>query len=153
MVHADVEVEHHEDRGLQPVGEVEGLGAELEGLGRIFGEQQHVLGVAVRGIGAGNDVGLLRARRHAGRWAGALHIEDHGGNFREIGEPEELLHQRDAGARRCREGAGAVPAGADHDADRSQLILGLDDGELVLLGLRIDAQAAAIARKGLGERR
>src|SRR5215468_1441813 len=25
MVHADVEVEHHENRALQPVGEVEGL--------------------------------------------------------------------------------------------------------------------------------
>ena len=27
----------------------------LEGLGRVFGEQQHVLGVAVRGIGAGAE--------------------------------------------------------------------------------------------------
>ena len=51
MVHADVEIEHDEDRGLQPVGEIERLRRELERLGRVFREQQHVLGVAMRGIG------------------------------------------------------------------------------------------------------
>ena len=99
-----------------------------------------MLGVAVRGIGAGDDVGLLGARRHAGRRPGALHVEDDRGNFGEIGEPEEFLHQRNAGARGRGKGAGAVPAGADHDADRGEFVLGLDDGEFVLLGLRIDAQ-------------
>ena len=142
MVHADVEIEHDEDRRLQPVGEIEGLRAEFESLGRILGEQQHVLGVAVRGIGAGDDVGLLRARRHAGRRPGALHVEDHRGNFGEIGKPEEFLHQRNAGARRRGEGARAVPAGADHHADRGEFVLGLDDGEFVLLGRWIDAQPA-----------
>ncbi len=52
VVHADVEVEHDEDRGLQPVGEIERLRRHFEGLGGILGEQQHVLGVAVRGVGA-----------------------------------------------------------------------------------------------------
>ena len=52
MVHADVEIEHDEDRGLQPVGEIERLRRHLERFGRILGEQQHVLGVAMRGIGA-----------------------------------------------------------------------------------------------------
>src|SRR5258708_132738 len=47
MVHADLEIEQHEYRGLQAVGEVEGLRAELEALGRVLGKQQHVLGVAV----------------------------------------------------------------------------------------------------------
>jgi hypothetical protein len=28
---------------------------------------------------------------------GALHVEHHGRNFGEIGEPQEFLHQRDAG--------------------------------------------------------
>ena len=41
------------------------------------GKQQHVLGVAVRRIRAGQEVGLLRARRHAGRRAAALHVEEH----------------------------------------------------------------------------
>ena len=39
MVHADVEIEHDEDRRLQPVGEIEGLRAEVEGFRRILGEQ------------------------------------------------------------------------------------------------------------------
>ena len=108
---------------------------ELEALARILGEQQHVLGVAVRGVGAAEDVGLLRARRHAGRWAGALHVEDHRRDFGEIGEAEELLHQRDAGAGGRGERARAVPGRADHHADRGQLVLGLDDGEAVLAGL------------------
>jgi hypothetical protein len=38
MVHADVEIEHYEDGRLQPVGKVEGRGAEFEGFGRILGE-------------------------------------------------------------------------------------------------------------------
>ena len=117
-----------------------------------FGKQQHVLGVAVRGIGAGDDVALLRARRHAGRGAGALHVEDHRRNFGEIGEPDELLHQRNAGAGGRGEGARAVPAGADHHADRGELVLGLDDGVFRLLGVRIDAQLGAMAREGFGER-
>ena len=66
----------------------------------------------------------------------------HGGDFGEIGEADELLHQRDAGAGGGGEGARAVPAGADHHADRGELVLGLDDGVLGLAGLRIDAQLA-----------
>jgi hypothetical protein len=97
LVHADVEVEQHEDRRLQPVGEVEGGGAELEALVRVLGEQQHVLGVAVRGVGGADDVALLRARRHAGRRPGPLHVEDHRRQLGEIGKADELLHQRDAG--------------------------------------------------------
>ena len=72
--------------------------AEFESLGRVFREQQDMLGVAVRGIGAGENVGLLGARRHAGRRPGALHVEHHRRDFGEIGEAEEFLHQRNAGA-------------------------------------------------------
>ena len=72
-------------------------GAELERLRRVLGEQQHVLGVAVGRVGAGHHVGLLGTRRHAGRGAGPLHVEDHGGNLGEIGQAEEFLHQRDPG--------------------------------------------------------
>ena len=38
MVHADIEVEHQEDHGLQPLGEIEGLRCELERFSRIFRE-------------------------------------------------------------------------------------------------------------------
>jgi hypothetical protein len=120
---------------------------------KVFGEKEHVLGIAVRGVRTGEDVGLLGARRHAGRRAGALHIENHRRDFGEVGEPQKLLHQRDAGAGGGSESARAVPGGADHDADRGKLILGLDDCELVLLGRGVDAHALAVARESLGERR
>jgi len=45
--------------------------------------------------------------------------------------------------RKCGKGARAVPAGADHDADGSEFVFGLDDPKLLLAGLRIDAELAA----------
>ena len=80
------------------------------------------------------QVRLLGARRHAGRRAAALHVEHHHRNFGEIGEAEELLHQRNARARGRGEGARAVPARADRDADGGDLVLGLDDGVVLLAG-------------------
>jgi hypothetical protein len=118
----------------------------------ILREQQHVLGVAVRGIGTGDQVALLGAGRHAGRGPGALHVEQYRRNLGKIGKPEELLHQRDAGAGGGGESARAVPGGADHHADRSELVLGLHDRDLALLGRRIDPQPLAMANKGVGER-
>jgi len=53
VVHADVEIEHQEDHGLQPFGEIERHGREFERLRRVFRKQQHVLGVAMGGIGTG----------------------------------------------------------------------------------------------------
>ena len=153
LVHADVEVGHQEHRRLEAVGEVEALRRELEALVRILGEEQDVLGVAVRGVGAGEDVGLLGARGHAGRGAAALHIDDRGRDLGEVAQADELAHQRDARAARGGEGARAVPAGAGHDSDGGELVLGLDDRELVLAGFLVDAQAHAMAREGFGERR
>ena len=141
VVHADVEIEHHEDHGLQPLGEIERLRGEFEGFGRVFRKQQHMLGVAMRGIGAGDDVALLGAGRHAGRGAGALHVHDHGRDFGEVGQADEFLHQRDAGAGGRGEGAGAVPGRADHDADRGQFVLALHDG--VFAPCRFRDRAAA----------
>ncbi len=109
MIHADIEIEHDKDGGLQAVGEIERLGREFEGFGGVFRKQHHVLGVAMGSIGAGDDVALLGARRHAGRWTGALHVHDHGRYFREIRQPDKFRHQRDAGAGSCGEGARAVP--------------------------------------------
>ena len=99
---------------------------------RVFREQQHMLGVAMAGIGADQNVGLLGARRHAGGGPAALHIEDDRGNFREIGQAQKFLHQGDAGAGGGGEGARAVPARADHRADGGDFVLRLDDGEFVL---------------------
>ena len=64
------------------------------------GIQADVARVAVRRVGAHHQVALLRARRHAGRRAGALHVEDHRRDLGVVGQADELVHQRDAGARR-----------------------------------------------------
>jgi len=53
-----------------------------------------MLCVAVRGIGAGDDVALLGAGRHARGGAGALHVHDHGRNFGEVRKTDEFGHVR-----------------------------------------------------------
>src|SRR5437764_597078 len=80
------EVERDKARRLQPVGEIERVGGEGEGLVGVRREQQDVLRIAVRGVGAGDDVGLLGAGRHPGRRAAALDVEDDRGDLGEIGE-------------------------------------------------------------------
>ena len=87
--------------------------------------------VAVRRVGAQHQVALLRARRHAGRRTGALHVEDHRRDLGVVGQADELVHQRDARTRRRRERARAGPRRADHHADRGELVLGLQDGEAI----------------------
>jgi hypothetical protein len=152
VVHADVEVRQHEHRRLQPLGEVEGLHGQVEALLGIRGEDQHVLGVAVRGVGAEQDVALLRAGRHAGRGTDALDVEDHGRDLGVVGEPDELAHQRDARAAGRGERTRAVPGGAEHHADRRQLVLRLDHGVVVPAGLGVDAQLRAEALEGVHQR-
>ena len=153
IVHSDVEVGHDEHRGLQSFGQIESLRAESEALVGIFGEQQHVLGIAVRSVGAGQQVGLLGARRHSGRRSAALDVEDHRRHFGKIRQPEELLHQRDAGAGSRGEGACAVPRGADDHADRRQLVFSLDDGVTRHAVIGVGAVLAAIAAERLDDRR
>src|SRR5689334_6588284 len=92
MIHANVEVEHDEDWRLQPVREVKGLRTEGERLRRIFRKEQHVLGIAVRGVSAGHDVTLLRTCRHARGRTGPLDVEEDGWNFSKIGKADKLLH-------------------------------------------------------------
>ena len=95
LVHADVQVGHHEHRRLQPVGQVQRRGRMLETFVRVLREQQHMLGVAVRGIGAAQDVGLLRARGHAGGRPAALHVDDGHRDLGKVGQADELGHQAD----------------------------------------------------------
>ncbi len=64
VVHADVEIGHHEDGRLQPFGEIEGIAREVEALLGIARKQAHVLGVAVRGVR-----GLRGCRTAACAWA------------------------------------------------------------------------------------
>ena len=77
-------------------------------------------------------VALLRARGHAGGRADALHVDQHRGNFGVVGQAQQLVHERDAGAGGGRERARAVPGRADHHADGRQFVLGLQDQKLFL---------------------
>ena len=78
------------------------------------------------------DVALAGPGRQAGARPHPLDVDDHDGDLGEVGQADELGHQRDArpGGRRERPGPG--PAGADGHADGRQLVLGLDDGERLL---------------------
>ena len=57
------------------------------------------------------------------------------------------------GSRRAGERARAVPCGADDDADRRQLVLGLHDGVARLAGRRVGAEFLAVPRERFGQRR
>ena len=115
--------------------------------------QHHVLRVAVRCVHRRHQVSLLRARRHARRRTGALHIDQHRRNLGEIRETEELAHQRKARTTRCGERARAVPCRADDHADGSEFIFRLHDREFFLAGCFVDAEAVRVALERLGHRR
>ena len=152
LVHANVEVGHEEDGGLQAVGQVQRGGGKLKALVRVFGQQHHMLGVAVRGIGAGQQIRLLGAGGHAGGWAAALHIDDGDRDFSKVGQADELGHQRYAGARCGGKSAGAVPASANHHTDRGQFVFGLHDGKPVLAGGGVDPKLVAVLLERLWHR-
>ena len=136
---------------MQALRQIEGLGTEFKTFRRVFREQQDVTGVAVRRIGARQQVGLLGASRHASRWPAALDIENHRRNFGEKRQPEKFLHQRNTGTRSRGEGARAVPAGTDHHADGSKFILCLDNSHTTGT-IGVGAVFAAITGEGLDDR-
>ena len=117
IVHADVQIQHHEDRGLEPFRVVERTSGEFETFARVFRKQQHLLGIAMRCIGAGQYIRLLGTRWHAGGRSAALHIKNHRRYFGKIRQPDEFLHQRYAGAGSTGKRAGAIPSCTDHHAD------------------------------------
>ena len=108
--------------------------------------------IAVGRIGGGEYVGLLRARRHAGGWADALHVEKHCREFREIGKADELAHQRKTGAAGGRKGSRTVPGRAQNDADGRQFVLRLNDAIVPLAGLPIDPVSLAERLESVHER-
>ena len=75
VIHAQIEIGHENNGGLQPLCQVKGQCTEIEALPRRGREQQHLFGITVRGISGGQYVGLLRAGRHAGGRPGSLHVE------------------------------------------------------------------------------
>ena len=69
-----------------------------------------------------------------GRGADALHVEDDRRDLGVVAEPDELRHEGDARAGGRRHRARARPAGAEHHADRGELVLRLHDREGRLAG-------------------
>ena len=150
-VHAEVEVAQHEHRRLEHLGEVERLLRELVGLERARRVEADVLAVAVRRVGRLQHVALHRARREARGGAGALDVEDDARDLGVVAEPDELVHQADAGAARRGHRAGARPAGADHHADRGELVLGLHDREGRLARVGVDPVLLHVVDQRLAE--
>ena len=111
-----------------------------------------MLGVAVRGIRTGEHIRLSRARGHAGGRAAALNVVDDDRDLGEIGQPQKLVHQRDARPRRRGERARAVPGRADGHADGRQFILSLHYAvqALALIG---DAEFFGVLLEPFGNRR
>ncbi len=107
----------------------------------------------MRRVRAHHQVALLRARRHAGRRTGALHVDDHRRDLGVVREADELVHQRDARTRGRRERARARPRCADDHAECRQFVFRLEDRELLLLRLRIAAVLHAEALEGFHHRR
>ena len=153
VIHADVEIAGHKHRRLKALGQIERRGADVEALFGAARKEHDMLRVAVRRVGQRHQVALLRAGGHAGGRPRALDIIEDRGNFCVVRETDELLHERDAGARRVREGAGARPAGADRDAGRREFVFRLNDAVLVQSRLRLHAEAFAKAAEGFHERR
>ena len=74
-VHAEVEIAHHEDDRLQPLGQVERVHRHLVALFDRRRQQQHVPRVAVRVERREEDVALRRARRQTRGRPDALDVE------------------------------------------------------------------------------
>ena len=153
VVHAQVEVGHQEDRGLEALREVEGVLREEVALRDAPGEQQDVPAVAVGEEVRRKDVALHRAGGKARGGADALDVQDDRGHLGVVAQPGELGHERDAGPGRRRHRPRARPSRAEDHADRRELVLRLHDREGRLPGLRVHAVRAAVIDQGLGEGR
>ncbi len=139
IVHSDIQIGQHENRSLEALGQVECFGSELKTLVRIAWEQQNVFGIAMRCVGAFQNVALLRAGGHAGGRTHALNIDNHRGYFSVIRQAEQFIHQRNAGTGGGGESPRAIPRSANYHSDSGQLVLGLNDDVVVLSGLGIAA--------------
>ena len=75
------------------------------------------------------DVSLAGPGGQAGAGPHPLDVDDHDRDLGEVGQADELGHERDARPGGGRQRPGPGPARADGHADGRQLVLGLDDGE------------------------
>ena len=81
VVHAQIEIEHDEDRRLELLGQVERLLRHREALFRRGGEEHRMLRVAMGKDGGGQQIALRGAGGQPRGRSDALHIEEHAGNL------------------------------------------------------------------------
>ena len=115
------------------------LDGDLEAIGGRLGGDDRERAVRVSAIDRLMQVGLFGLRRHAGRWARALDVDHHEGQFHGDGEADGFGLERDAraGTRRHAEITGI--GRADGRADGGDLVLGLegDDAEFLQTRKRV----------------
>ena len=131
-VHPQVEVGGHENRRLELLGEVQGFDRHRVAFLDRARDQHDVPAVAMAQEVQFQDVALAGSGGQAGARAHALDVDDHDRNLGEVGQADELGHERDPGPRGRRQRPGPGPAGADGHADGGQLVLGLHDRERLL---------------------
>ena len=152
IVHAQVEVAEDQDRCLEALSQVECSAGIAEALGHIAGQQTDVLAVAVTEIIRRQDIPLRDAGGQTGRWSHPHDVPDDDGDFGEVGQATEFVHQRQPWPRGRRHGAGTCPASADDDAGSSQFVFGLDDG-VVDLFVNCRAQLGRVFGDGVDQTR
>ena len=101
------------DRGVEALRRRRGREHRHRALG-VAPEQDH------------QQVGLLRLRRHPGRRAGALDVEDQQRQLEHDPEPDRLLLEHDPRPGRGRDAERAAEGRAERGADRGDLVLGLE---------------------------
>ena len=82
IIHAEIEIAHDEDGSLESLCEIERLVSHRVAFFDASGNEDNVLGVAVRTKDHRQDVGLLGSRRQSGTGTDAGNIEDDGRDFR-----------------------------------------------------------------------
>ena len=108
--------QHHRRHELE--GQPHRLEHHVEAVARRLGGEHAERRLAVAAEHDLEQVGLLGLGRHAGRGAGALHIEHDQRQLGHHGQVDRLALERDAGARRAGHAESAAVGRADRGADR-----------------------------------
>ena len=92
---------------------------------------------------------MLGAGGHTSGRPRALYINQYGRDFGEIGQPQELVHERKTRATGGRECPRSVPVGTNDHADSSQFVFRLDNRYVALPRFRVFPVFLAVVHKRL----
>ena len=141
---AEIEVAHHDDRGLVDLGEVERFRGEAEALVRVAGREDRAGPVPLPRTEREVQVPLLRLRRKPRGRAGSLAQDCDDGRLDHPSLAQALDHQREASARRRRHRPHASKTRANRHVDRCEFVLHL---------LHDDAVGRGVVRHPVHDRR